>query len=160
MGSEHEHEYRRQYYLDNKDTILPNIRQYNKDKYDNNLEYKLLKRYESRVDNYFGTKKYKAEDLLHCSPSFFGNRIKWCLRDLNRSRQSWSDIEIHHVRPVTSFNDDDLSEWNWTNTLPQTETENLQQAENRYPEEEKKQINIVFRYLKSIDVDGSPEGSC
>ena len=64
-------EYRKQYYLDNKDTLLPKIREYGKKRYDNNLEYKLLKRYQSRVDNHFGTQKYKAEDLLKCTPEFF-----------------------------------------------------------------------------------------
>jgi len=32
--------YAKQYYENNKDTILPRIREQQKDKYDNNLEYK------------------------------------------------------------------------------------------------------------------------
>ena len=46
---------------------------------------------------------YKAEDLLHCSPEFFVRWIKWCLRDLSKSRYSWEDIEIGHVRPVSTY---------------------------------------------------------
>ena len=97
-------EYHKQYYLDNKDTLLPKIREYGKNKYDNNLEYKLLKRYQSRIDNHFANQQaYKAEDLLHCSPEFFVRWIKWCLRDLSKSRYSWDDIEIGHVRPVSTY---------------------------------------------------------
>ena len=33
-------DYHKQYYLDNKDSLLPKIREYGKNKYDNNLEFK------------------------------------------------------------------------------------------------------------------------
>jgi hypothetical protein len=119
-------DYHRQYYLDHKDKLLPRIREYNKDKYDNNIKYKLLKRYQSRIDNYFGTQnqnvpRHKAEDLLHCTPQFFVEWIEWCLKDQNRARYSWDNIEIGHVRPVTTFDNNDLTGWCWVNTLPQTE---------------------------------------
>ena len=41
-------DYHKQYYLDNKDSLLPKIREYGKNKYDNDLEFKLIKRYQSR----------------------------------------------------------------------------------------------------------------
>ena len=58
-------EYHKQYYLDNKDTLLPKIREYGKNKYDNNLEYKLLKRYQSRIDNHFGTSKRIKQKIYY-----------------------------------------------------------------------------------------------
>ena len=62
--------YQKQYYEEHKDVILPRIRENQRTKYNNDLEYKLLKRYQSRIDNYFGTKIHKAEDLLKCTPEF------------------------------------------------------------------------------------------
>ena len=146
-------DYFKQYYKQNKDRILQRVRDYGKDKYDNDLEFKLLKRYQSRADNYFGTKSHSAEDLLHCSPEFFVKWLKWCLRDSSRSRLTWDKVEIGHVRPVSSFDDNDLSGWCWINTLPQTQEENLEQGSDRDKEKESKHISRVIRFLKSVDVD-------
>ena len=91
-------DYQKQYYKEHKDVILPRIRENQRTKYNNDLEYKLLKRYQSRIDNYFGTKIHKAEDLLKCTPEFFVNWIVWCKKDMNKSKQPWSSIELGHDR--------------------------------------------------------------
>ena len=152
-------DYHKQYYIQNKDTILPRIRAHNKHRYDNDLEFKLLKRYQSRVDNYYrGQRKLKAEDLLMCSPEFFVKWIQWCLRDMVRAKHSYDDIEIHHVRPVSTFPDNDLSGWSWINTLPVTQSENLEQGKDRDMGKEKTQIRRVTRFLKSCNIDVIHEG--
>ena len=142
-------EYHKQYYLDHKDTLLPKIREYGKNKYDTNTEYKLLKRYQSRIDNHFGASTYKAEDLLSCSKEFFKLWIDFNLEN----NKDYSDIHLAHVRPVTTFNKNPLIAFHWTNVYPLTREQNLRQSDNRDTELEKHQQRQVIKYLQTIKLE-------
>ena len=63
--------YSHNYYLQNRAKLQDNQRRYEYEKYNSDKEHKLFKLYQSRIDNHFGTGKYKAEDLLSCLKTFF-----------------------------------------------------------------------------------------
>ena len=108
-------------------------KRYEYNRYHSDLSHHFIKRYKSRIDNFFGEEKHRAEDLLRCDKDFFFKWIKSCLRDSNRASVPPSQIELAHIRPVTSFNEGDLSGWCWMNVYPCLESENLEQKDDRIP---------------------------
>ena len=141
-------DYHKQYYLDNKDILLPKIREYGKNKYDNNLEFKLIKRYQSRLDN-FAPNKYKAESVLGCSKEFFKLWIQFNLPN----NADYSDIHLAHIRPITTFTKNPVNAFHWTNVYPLTREQNLRQSDNRDTELEKRQQKQVITFLRTITLE-------
>ena len=139
------------YYQQNRTRLQEQQRHYEYKKYNEDKEHKLIKRYQSRVDNHLGI-KYKAEDLLSCSKSFFKTYIEFCLRDTNRATMDLTDIDLHHVIPVNT-DVADLKLWHWSNILPVTELENLHQSSNRDKQKEKIHKARVLRYLHTIQLN-------
>ena len=126
---------------------LERQRKYEHRKYHADLTHHFMKRYQSRADNFFKNEKHKAIDLLP-QISFF-KWIKFCLRDAGRARIPLNKIELGHVRPVTTFDENDLSGgWNWMNVLPMLESESLEQKNDRIPKLETQQLKRVIRFLK------------
>jgi len=143
---------RNDYYRLNQQRLQEQQRQYEYKKYNEDKEHRLFKRYQSRVDNHFGTKVYKAEDLLSCSKSFFNTYIEFCLRDTNRATINLTEIDLHHVTPVNT-DPEDLKLWHWSNILPVTELENLKQGTNIDKQKEKIHKNRVLRFLHTIQLN-------
>ena len=139
------------YYQLHRDTLLPKQIEYERDKYENNQEFMLFKRVQSRINNHFKSEKHKAEDLLSCSPKFFFSYIHFCLKDTRRARIDLSKINLHHVTPLES-DPDNLDLWHFTNIMPVLESENLRQGSNRDREKEEEQLRRVIRFLKSIQL--------
>jgi len=140
------------YYQQNRTRLQEQQRHYEYIKYNEDKEHKLIKRYQSRVDNHFGTHTYKAEDLLSCSKSFFKTYIEFCLRDTNRATMDLTEIDLHHVTPVNT-DVADLKLWHWSNILPVTELENLHQSSNRDKQKEKIHKARVLRFLHTIQLN-------
>jgi hypothetical protein len=140
------------YYQQNKARLLEKQREYEYNKYNSDKEHKLFKRYQSRVDNHFGLGKNKAEDLLSCSKSFFKNYIEFCLRDTKRATMDLAEIDLHHVVPVNT-DPVNINLWHWTNIMPVTESENLQQYSNRDKQKEKTHKSRVLRFLHTIQLN-------
>ena len=140
------------YYSLNRTRLLQKQKEYEQEKYNSDNEFKLIKRYQSRIDNHFINTKHKAEDLLSCSSKFFTTYIKFCLSDTNRARIDLGLIELHHVIPVIT-SPGDLNLWHWTNVLPVLEEENLHQGSNRDKDLEKNHKNRIMRFLLSVQIN-------
>ena len=143
------------YYKQNQLRLQENQRKYEYEKYNSDKEFKLIKRYQSRIDNHFHaynlpkTLERKAEELLSCSKSFFKTYIEFCLRDTNRARMDLALIDLHHVVPVDT-DPSNLNLWHWTNIMPVTETENLKQSNNVDKQKENLHKNRVLRFLQTV----------
>ena len=149
-------DYRQQYYQNNENPILPKVKEYQKDKYDNNLQYKLIKRYQSRVDNYYNKQIYKAEDLLKCNSSFFKLWIMYCLEDTNLTNSPIDNIHLHHFRPINTFTKNNVKlGFHWTNVLPVTKESNVDQSDNRDKDNESIQKDRVIRLLSKVKLEMS-----
>lgn len=140
------------YYQLNQARLLEKQRQYEYKKYNEDKEHKLFKRYQSRLNNHFGTHAHKAEELLSCSKSFFKSYIDFCLRDTNRATVDLADIDLHHVIPVNT-DPTSIALWHWSNIMPVTELENLHQSSNRDKQKEKIHKSRVLRFLHTIHLN-------
>ena len=148
--------YHQEYYLKNKDTILPKSKEYQKHKYNNDLKYKLIKRYQSRLDNHFNKQLYKAEDVLKCNAKFFKKWICFCITDTQLYGEPLNNIHLHHVKPINSFTKDNvLQAFHWTNVLPVTEEMNIALGDQRDKVSEKQQTKRVLRFLKKIKLEST-----
>ena len=125
------------YYQKNKDHLLEKQKEYEKNKYHNDDVHQLLKRYQSRADNYFAginpVRKYDAEELLGCSKEFF----KLCV-DYNLSINSIKVYHLAHVRPLATYEQSQILEaFHWTNVKTLSPELNLKQKDNRNEEDER-----------------------
>jgi hypothetical protein len=143
--------YSRSYYLQNQNRLQENQKKYEFEKYNSDTAFKLIKRYQSRIDNHFGCGIYKAEELLSCSKAFFKTYIEFCLKDTNRATMNLEIMDLHHITPVDT-DPENLSLWHFSNIMPVTEEENLKQSKNRDKESEKKHKNRVLRFLHTVHI--------
>ncbi len=137
------------YYRQNQGRLQDNQRKYEYEKYNTDKEFRLIKRYQSRIDNHFGLGKHKAEELLSCSKVFFKTYIEFCLRDTNRATMDLSLIDLHHLIAVKN-DPANLELWHWTNILPVTEEENLHQGTNIDKSQLEKHQTRLIRFLRSV----------
>ena len=144
--------YTRSYYQQNQSRLQDSQRKYEYEKYNSDKEFKLIKRFQSRLDNHFKPSKHKAEELLSCSKAFFKTYIEFCLRDTDRATMDLSLIDLHHVQPVDT-DPENQSLWHWTNILPVTEEENLKQSKNRDKDQEKQHKKRILRFLQTIHIN-------
>ena len=144
--------YSRSYYENNQSRIQNNQKKYEFEKYNSDITFKLIKRYQSRIDNHFGYSKHKAEELLSCSKAFFKSYIQFCLKDTSRATIDLAIIDLHHVMPVDT-DPNNLTLWHFSNIMPVTEEENLKQSKNRDKESEIKHKNRVLRFLHTIHIN-------
>ena len=149
--SESQSEYFKQYYQDNKEDILERVRTTQKNRYDNDLEHKLIKRYQSRVNNFFPEehRNINAEGTLGCSSNFFKMWITYCLK----GNLNLDNIDLHHVRPLNTFpfeTDDLMNAFHWTNVRPILHEINIQQKDKRDYADEHKQKDRVIKFLRTI----------
>ena len=76
------------------------IKENQQDKYENDLEYKLLKRYQSRLDNYFDGKRiYDAKDVLGCTIPFFVKFIEFQIKEL-KLPEDLKGYDLSHIKPI------------------------------------------------------------
>lgn len=146
--------YYKEYYLKNKDKILNKIKINQKEKYNNDIDYKLIKRYQSRIDNIFHQRIYDAEDVLGCSIEFFRKYLEFCLHTKNLTSDDLDNIHLDHIKPINSFADKDIPKaLNWTNIYPITKDDNLKKADNRIHQLEVDQKNRVLKFIQTIFLD-------
>ena len=90
--------YFKNYYNENKDTILERLSINQKRRYKEDIEFKLLKRIQARIKNELPDYDGIVEQLLGCSLSFL---LKWI--KINTSKTpDWDNIHLHHVRPIST----------------------------------------------------------
>jgi hypothetical protein len=143
--------YSHNYYRQNQQRLQENQKTYEYEKYNTNKEHKLFKRYQSRIDNFFGLGKHKAEDLLSCLKAFFKVYIEFCLRDTNRATIDLALIDLHHIVPVIT-DPKNLDLWHWSYIMPVTEEENLKIGKNIDKSKLEIHKNRVLRFLRTIQL--------
>ena len=113
--------YFKNYYNENKDTILERLSVNQKRRYKEDIEFKLLKRIQARIKNELPQYDGTIEQLLGCSLIFL---LKWI--KFNTSKHpDWDNIHLHHVRPISTYKKNyHLSDkikasyaFHWTNLL-------------------------------------------
>ena len=136
-------QYKKKYYLDNRDQIIENYKNYKKQNrekirlYENNrrktdLNFKIACNLRSRTSSAFKSKNvrktYKTFDLLGCSYSFFKN---WIIHQLygKMTVENYGSVwQIDHCLPIVSFNlldENDLKKcFNWVNLRPMYSNDN------------------------------------
>ena len=134
----------KEYYEKHKEEILKRLSLYQKNRYKNDIEFKLRKRIEARIKqelpNYDGT----IEELLGCNIPFLR---KW-LRFLGGKKINWDNIHLHHVRAINTFSENKKEDaYHWTNITLLPASENLSIKDTRDTNAEKRQQKLVHQFL-------------
>ena len=136
--------YFKNYYNENKDTILERLSVNQKRRYKEDIEFKLLKRIQARIKNELPDYNGTIEQLLGCSLSFL---LKWI--KFNTSKHpDWDNIHLHHVRPISTYKTNHHSSdkiqayyaFHWTNLLAIDKHTNLSIKNTRKKYEEECQL--------------------
>ena len=91
--------YFKNYYNENKNSILERLSINQKRRYQEDIEFKLLKRIQARIKNELPDYDGTVEQLLGCSLSFL---LKWIKFNTSKN-PDWNNIHLHHVRPISTY---------------------------------------------------------
>ena len=108
------------YQLKNHDRIKAQKKIYTKNRYKTDINYRLIRKTRSRIYKSLKdmTKQSSSINLLGIDIETYKRWIEWQMTP----DMTWDNIEIDHVRPISSFDisdDEQLKEaFNWRNTQP------------------------------------------
>ena len=105
--------YFKNYYNENKDTILERLSINQKRRYKKDIVFKLLKRIQARIKNELPDYDGTVEQLLGCLLSFL---LKWIKFNTSKTPET-DNIHLHHVRPINTFKNNYHYAFHWTNLL-------------------------------------------
>ena len=135
--------YFKNYYNENKDTILERLSINQKRRYKEDIEFKLLKQIQARIKNELPDYDGTVEQLLGCSLFFL---LKWI--KFNTSKQpDWDNIYLHHVRPISIYKNHHHHAFHWTNLLAIDKHTNLLIKNIRNKYEEEQQLKRINQFL-------------
>ena len=150
--------YFQNYYHANKDNILERLSNNQKQRYKEDIEFKLFKRVQARIKNELpewtsgpGLNDGTIEELLGCSLSFL---LKWIKFNINKY-PDWDNIHLHHVRPISTFSKHKHNAFHWTNTLPIDKHNNLSIKNTRNKYEEDQQIKRINQFLLATEISSN-----
>ena len=143
--------YFKNYYNDNKDTILERLSINQKRRYKEDIEFKLLKRIQARIKNELPDYDGTVEQLLGCSLSFLLKLIKF-----NTSKTpDWDNIHLHHVRPISTYKNNYHYAFHWTNLLAIDKHTNLSIKNTRNKYEEEQQLKRINQFLLATEISSN-----
>ena len=143
--------YFKNYYNENKDTILERLSINQKKWYKEDIEFKLLKRIQARNKNEFPDYDGTVEQLLGFSLFFL---LKWI--EFNTSKQpDWDNIHLHHVRSISTYKNNYHYAFNWTNLLAIDKHTNLSIKNTRNKYEEEQQLKRINQFLLATEISSN-----
>ena len=143
--------YFKNYYNENKDTILERLSINQKWRYKEDIEFKLLKRIQARIKNELPDYDGTVEQLLGCSLSFLLKWIKY-----NTSKQpDWDNIYLHHVRQINTFKNNYHYAFHWTNLFAIDKHTNLSITNTRNKFEEEQQLKRINQFLLVTEISSN-----
>jgi hypothetical protein len=141
------------YYVKNKDKILQRLSQYQKNRYKNDIEFKLRKRIEARIKQELPEYDGTIEELLGCNISFLRKWLKFC----GGTKIDWDNIHLHHVRPINTYSKNIKHySYHWSNINLLPASENLSIKDTRNTNSEEIQRKLVLKFLLSTDITSLP----
>ena len=151
--------YFKNYYYENKDTILERLSVNQKRRYKEDIEFKLLKRIQARIKNDLPQYDGTIEQLLGCSLSFLLNWIKF----ITNNHPDWDNIHLHHVRPISTYKNiyhssDKIQAsyaFHWTNLLAIDKHTNISIKNTRNKYEEEQQLKIINQFLLATEISSN-----
>ena len=133
--------YFKNYYNENKNTILERLSVNKKKRYKEDIEFNLLKRIQARIKNELPDYDKTIEQLLGCSLLFL---LKWIKFNTSKNPY-WDNIHLHHVRPISTYSNARTKgsknnhhyAFHWTNLLAIDKHTNLsiKNTRNKYEED-------------------------
>ena len=146
--------YNSQYYQNNKENILQRSSENQKRRYKEDLQFKLLKRLQARINKELPEYNETIEELLGCSLSFF---MKWLKFNNHSIGPNIDHIHLHHVRPIGTWMTNPRSHlaFHWTNIYPIDKFENLSIKDTRNPYEEEQQKKRVYNFLLATELSSN-----
>ena len=148
--------YNQSYYQNNKENILQRSSENQKRRYKEDLQFKLLKRLQARINKELPEYNATIEELLRCSLSFFVKWIKFNIPNNNITRSNMDNIHLHHVRPIGTFAQSSKTQaLHWTNIYPIDKHENLSIKDTRNLNEEEQQRKRVYNFLLATELSSN-----
>ena len=145
--------YFKNYYNENKDTILERLSINQKRRYKEDIEFKLLKRIQARIKNKLPDYDVTVEQLLGCSLSFL---LKW-IKFNNSKQPDWDNIHLHHVRPISAYKNNYHYIFHWTNLLAIDKHTNLSIKNTRNKYEEEQQLKRINQFLLATEISSNEQ---
>ena len=141
--------YFKNYYNENKDTILERLSINQKRRYKEDIEFKLLRRIQARIKNELQHYDGTVEQLLGCSLLFLLTWIKF-----NTSKQpDWDNIHLHHVRPISTYKNNHHYAFHWTNLLVIDKHTYLSIKNTRNKYDEEQQLKRINQFLLATEIN-------
>ena len=115
-----------------------------RDHYRSSIDYQIIQRLHSEINNHLPNNNLEVEELLNCSRSFY---IQWIKHLLGNKK--FEEYDLSHVQPVNSFKDQSLA-FTWKNYNILKASENRSQKDTVDKNAEAKQLKLVNQYLEEI----------
>ena len=143
--------YFKNYYNENKDTILERLSVNQKRRSKEDIEFKLLKRIQARIKNKLPDYGGTVEQLLGCTLSFL---LKWIKFNISK-HPNWDNIHLHHVRPISTYKTNHHYAFHWTNLLAIDKHTNLSIKTTRNKYEEEQQLKRINQFLLATEISSN-----
>ena len=143
--------YFKNYYNENKDTILERLSVNQKRRYKEYIEFKLLKRIQARNKNELPDYDGTVEQLLGCSLFFL---LKWIKFNTSKT-PDWDNIDLHHVRPISTYKNNYHFAFHWTNLLAIDKHTNLSIKNTRNKYDEEQPLKRINKFLLATEISSN-----
>ena len=109
---------------------------------------KLLKRIQARIKNRLPDYNGTVEQLLMSSLLFL---LKW-IKFITNKNSDWDNINLHHVRPISTYNNNYHYTFHLTNLLAIDKHTNLSIKHTRNKYEEEEQLKRINQFLLATEI--------
>ena len=143
--------YFKNYYNENKNTILERLSINQQIRYIEDIEFKLLKLIQVGIKNELPHYNGTIEQLLGCSLSFLLKLIKF---NTNK-HPDWDNIHLHYVRPISTYKNNHHYSFHWTNLLAIDKHTNLSIKNTRNKYKNEQQLKRINKFLLATDISSN-----
>lgn len=130
------------------------IREYDRNRYQNDIQHKLRKILRTRINKFIKGKKSSSKELLDCDIQFYKQYIEFQFTDEMNWENYGTYWNIDHVKPCSSFNLEDKKEqkecFKWSNTRPMIRKNNESKNNKINIDEIENQKKIVNEFLSKV----------
>ena len=149
----------KEHQLKNYDKIIAPKKIYSNIKYISDINFRLIRRTRSRIHKALQgkTKSSSTKHILGIDIETYKKMIEWQMTP----KMNWTNIEIDHVRPISSFDiydDEQLREaFNWRNTQPLLEEIHQKKGTKSDFLDYRLQFIKAYQFIKLNDQEGLSE---
>ncbi len=138
-------QYKKEYYQENKERIIRNVIEYDRNRFETDVNYRLIKNTRRRIHHALKgeTKSSSSRETLGIDIETYKRWIQFQMTP----EMNWNNIHVDHVRSISSFdvsNDEELLQaFNWKNTQPLLKEDNLGKGSN--------ELDYQLRFIKAYE---------